>query len=82
MKNAQGNVLKDLEDVLTKWKEYITILYGDRKGYKQELEEEMEMEGLIILKEEVEKSIKEIKPLERMKFQSKWWRGWDLLVWK
>lgn len=56
IKDEQGNVLMELEEVLGRWKQYIKELYNDERGQKREFENELD--GPIILREEVEYAIK------------------------
>ena len=42
IKDEQGNVLMELEEVLGRWKQYITELYNDERGNKQDFEGELD----------------------------------------
>lgn len=59
VKDEQGNVLMDLEEVLGRWEQYIGELYNDARGNRQNFEGELT--GPTILREEIEHAIKSMR---------------------
>lgn len=59
IKDKNGNVLTDSEDVLERWREYVKELFEDIRGEVPETNEELN--GPEILREEVEQAVKEMK---------------------
>ena len=59
IKDKNGNILTDIDEVLKRWEEYVRELYDDERGESPEIGREMS--GPPILKSEVELAIKCMK---------------------
>ena len=58
IKDKDGKMLFDEEDIKVRWEEYVSELYNDNRGNPPETKD---LEGEEILKSEIEKAIKELK---------------------
>ena len=59
IKNKEGKVLFDQQEIQDRWTEYIERLFNDERGEIPELEN---LNAPIILKEEVKKAIDTLRP--------------------
>ena len=59
IKDKNGDLIMDKQDVLQRWSEYIEELYKDKRGDKPKIIKNLE--GLPILKDEARKALKKMK---------------------